>query len=219
VPEEVVTPEEVVEKPEVQSTEEVTLPKGEEDWSEDGKMPEWASRRFRESSEKTQETQRQLEESRQQLAEFAAHRDHLQRQVQGLTGASPPSKDDAEIAEVVKILDRASPGFSKHREVSADLEKRIEDMERRHWRGYANTAIEGIYSRTKKALSVEELPRQSQQVLEWSFQGFVNSSDKNKDRYEHNDPTLFDEFLLRGKYYERRVEPLQLMQPPCRWSG
>jgi len=44
-------------------------------------------------------------------------------------------------------------------------------------------------------LNLDELPPQAQQALEYTYQGFVQSSDRNKQRYAMGDPTLQEDFL------------------------
>jgi len=190
-------PEDVVEevKEEVKTEETPSPPEteptpGAESWMEEGKMPDWASRRFRESSEKTHLAESQLQEARTQMAEFQAQRDHFQRQVQGLTGAQPPSQQDAEMEEVRKILIQAIPGL----EHIGDLKSSIEDINKRHWRGYANTSVDGVFKTAQTAMGLEELSPQSRSALEYMFTGFVNSNQNNKDRYEQGDPTLYADF-------------------------
>lgn len=191
-------PEEIVEKVEDKSVEPTPAagqePQPEVDptgtqWSEES-PPQWVRDRLRESTEAKNAAEQQLQESQGQMAQLQAARDQLQRQVHGLVGVEPPTQNQTELDEVRKIVDQVYPDLGNLSVIS----KRLEDMERRQWRNHANDSVKGIFSRVQTTFGAENLSQQSQDVLEWAFIGFVQSSEQNQKRYEQGDATLYDDF-------------------------
>lgn len=130
-------------------------------------------------------------------AQLQAQLQHMQRQVQALTGTLPQS--NTEHTSIRQQFDEVfGPGasdFLAQREQMQQYVARMQELEQAVdyiWRNHGRQSMDRIYSQASETLG-GPLSDEGKRALHAAFTGWVQSVDPDGQRYV-NDPSIVDEF-------------------------
>jgi hypothetical protein len=158
----------------------------------EGFVPSYRLRETRESV--LREAQQSIA---QQQATYQAQIETMQRQIQALTGMTPPPNQ--EVAAVRDQFGQLYPGLTKLEEKANDLMafmERAGDLEAQnkyYWEKHGRDTMERLFERANTAIG-NPLTEEGKRALHSSFVGFVQSSPELMQRYA-SDPSVVDEFV------------------------
>lgn len=162
----------------------------------EGWVPSYRIRETREAA--MREAQQQFaQQFAQREAEIRAEAEQYRRQVQALTGVTPPQ--NPEVAAVRAQFAQLYPGLSKIEERAAQLEQLLEragDLESQtdhYWQSYGRQTMDRLFSRFSESTG-SPITEEGKRQLHSAFVGWVQSSPELSERYS-SDPTIVEDFV------------------------
>ncbi len=158
----------------------------------EGWVPSYRIRETREAAIREAQTQWAERE-----ASIRAEADQYRRQVQALTGVTPPQ--NPEVSAVKSQFAQLYPGLAKIEEKAARLEQLLEragDLESQndhYWQAYGRQTMDRLFTRFSETMG-SPLTDEGKRQLHSSFVGWVQQSPELSERYA-SDPTIVEDFV------------------------